>query len=136
MATQAAESDTMQTAQALITQQGSDLVATIVALPTQGYGLNNPPDDIPLLPEETITNLFANQSVVSFLTTQDYRSVVSYYEDSMPPEGWYLTTSGNLETDSLAIMNYEKGDRKATLIFVNNVLGDQTSVTILIKSNP
>jgi len=136
LGTQAAGSGAMQTAQALITQNGGDLLATIMALPTRGSGLINPPDDIPLLPDEATSNLFANESVVSYITTQEYRSVVSFYEDSMPTEGWSLTSSGNLETDSLAIMNYEKGDRKAALIIVNNVVDDKTAVTILIKSNP
>jgi hypothetical protein len=134
LGTQAAESGAMQTAQALVTQNGGDLLATMMALPRQG--LSNPPDDIPLLPEKTTSNLFANESVVSYLTTQEYRSVVSFYEDSMPTEGWNPTSSGNLETDKLAIMNYEKGNRKATLIIINDVVDLQTAVTILIKSNP
>ena len=134
--TEAAESGAMLTAQALITQNGGDLLATAMALPTQVYDLSNPPDDIPLLPEEDTSNLFANESVVSYLTPQEYRSVVSFYEDSMPTEGWSLTPSGNLETDKLAIINYEKGDRKATLIIINNVVDVQTAVTILIKSRP
>jgi hypothetical protein len=132
--TQAAESGAMQTAQALVTQNGGDLLATIMALP--GQGINNPPDDIPLLPENATSNLFANESVVTFLTTQDYRSVISFFEDSMPAEGWTMTTSDNLETDKLAIKNYEKGVRKATLIIVNNAVDTQTAVTILIKNNP
>lgn len=136
LGTQAAESGAMQTAQALITQNGGDLLATMMALPAQGYDLNNPPDDIPLLPEQATSNLFANESIVSYLTTEEYRSVVSFYEDSMPTEGWSLASSGNLETDKLAIMNYEKGDRKATLIMINDVVDLQTAVTILIKANP
>ena len=136
LGTQAAESGAMQTAQAVITQNGGDLLATMIALPTQGFDLSNPPDDIPLLPDEATTNLFANDSVVSYLTTEEYRSVLSFYEDSMPTEGWSLASSGNLETDKLAIMNYEKGDRKATLIIVNNAVDVQTAVTILIKSTP
>lgn len=133
LGTQAAESGAMQTAQALVTQQGSDLLATLQAVPGEGLGLNNPPEDIPLLEEDEISNLFANQSVVAYLTTQDYRSVTAFYQDAMPAEGWSLTTSGNLETDNLAILNFEKGDRKATLTVVKNVLGEKTSVTILIK---
>ncbi len=136
LGTQAAESGAMQTAQALVTQQGSDLLATLQAVPGEGLGLNNPPEDIPLLEEDVISNLFANQSVVVYLTTQDYRSVTAFYEDAMPDQGWSLTTSGNLETDKLAILNFEKGDRKATLTVVKDVIDDQTSVTILIKGNP
>jgi hypothetical protein len=54
----------------------------------------------------------------------------------MPTEGWNLTSSGNLETDSLAILNFEKDNRKATLTIVKNVIGEQTAVTILINNNP
>ncbi len=136
LGTLAAESGAMQTAQALVTQQGSDLLATIQAVPGEGLGLNNPPEDIPLLEEDVISNLFANQSVVVYLTTQDYRSVTAFYQDAMPAEGWSLATNGNLETDNLAIMNFEEGDRKATLTVVKDVIDDQTSVTILIEGNP
>lgn len=136
LGTQAAESGAMQTAQALITLNAGDLLATAMALPTQVYDLSNPPDDIPLLPAEDISNLFATESVVSYLTPQEYRSVVSFYEDSMPTEGWSLITSGNLETDKLAIINYEKGNRKATLTIINNIVDLQTAITILIKSTP
>lgn len=136
LGTQAAGSGAMQTAQALITQQGGDLLATIQVLPTMGFGLGNPPEDIPLLPADAINNLVATQSLVSYLTTMEYREVTSFYEDAMPTEGWNLTSSGNLETDSLAILNFEKDNRKATLTIVKNVIGEQTAVTILINNNP
>lgn len=136
LGTQAADSGAMQTAQALITQNGSELLATLKALPTQAYDLTSAPDDIPLPPEADLSNLFANQSVVTYLTSQDYRDVVSFYEDSMPAEGWSLASSGNLETDKLAIINYEKDERTATLIIVNNAVEELTAVTILIKSQP
>jgi hypothetical protein len=136
LGTQAAESGAMQTAQAVITQQGGDLFATIQVLPKQGLGLNNPPEDIPLLPTESINSLVATQSLVSYLTSEEYRSVTSFYSDAMPAEGWSLTSSGNLETDNLAILNFEKENRKATLTIVKNVINDQTAVTILIKDNP
>jgi hypothetical protein len=136
LGTQAAESGAMQTAQALITQNVGDLLATVMAFPTQASDLTTPPDDIPLPAEADTSNLFATQSVVTYLTTLDYRNVVSFYEDSMPAEGWSLASSGNLETDSLAIINYEKDERAATLIIVNNAVQDQTAVTIMIKSKP
>jgi hypothetical protein len=136
LGTQASESGAMQTAQALVTQQGGDMLATIQALPNLGSGLNNPPEDIPLLPEDVINSLFATQNMVSFLTTDDHRSVISFYKDALPAEGWSLTSRGNLETDNLAILNFEKDNRRAILTVVNNAINAQTAVTILINNNP
>jgi len=111
-------------------------MATLQALPSQGFDLGNPPEDIPLLEEDQINNLFANQSLVTYLTNEEFRTVTSFYHEAMPAEGWSLTESGNLEVDNLAILNFEKDGRKATLTVVKNVLGEQTSVTILINDNP
>lgn len=133
LATQAAGSGAAQTMEAIATEQGDQIQATLQALPTIGLELNNPPSDIPLPDEETLSGLFASQSFVTFQSAQDLGTLMDYYETEMPQQGWTQDKDGDLSTDSVVITNYTKQNRRATVIFTRLGVGDLTSVLILLR---
>lgn len=132
LATQAAGSGAMQTMEAVATEQGDEIQATLRALPT--IGLNNPPEDIPLPDEAGLSGLFASESFVTFQSPQDLRTLVEFYENALPQRGWSRDSDGNLETDSLAISNYIKENRRATLIVTAIGESGLTNVLLLIRA--
>ena len=130
LGTKAAESNIYETAQAFITQEGPDLLATVQAIATQGLSPNDPPDDIPLVAQGNLKFLYATEATVSYQTDLDYQTVLEFYKQEMPANGWEADHEGSIETGYAAVLRYEKFDRSAT-VALGAVSNSQTT-TVLI----
>jgi hypothetical protein len=133
--TEAAERGLFETAQARITEDGSQLLETLEAVATQGFSTSNGPEDIPVVERASITNFYATDSFVSYLSSQDYPSVLAFYQQEMPENGWTEVTEGTLETENAAVLRYEKEGRTANVALSGTGQNGQTAVQILI-GNP
>jgi len=132
LGTEAAEKGIYKTAQAFATQEGGDILATIQAIATQGLLPNNPPDDIPLVPQDSLNYLNATESIVSYLTDLDYQTILEFYKQEMPANGWEANPEGSVETGYAAVLRYEKIDRTATVALSAVSPGQTTTVLITI----
>lgn len=134
LATQAAEEGYLQTAEAFITSQPKELIETLQAIATRVVHPSGVPEDIPMIAAESMTNLYASESLISYYAALDYPTMVAYYKASMPVMGWEPATSGNMETDTAAVLRYRKPDRTATITLTANPLTDQTIVLIAVNA--
>jgi hypothetical protein len=132
LATQAAEGGFLETAGAFITQESGDLMATIQAIEPDAFLPGNHPADIPLLAEETRSQFFANESVVSYVTTVGLQTAIDIYSTAMPFNGWEAISEGTVKTEDAAVLRYAKPDRLATVTLTTNPLNRQTVVLITI----
>jgi hypothetical protein len=132
LGTKAAESNIYETAQAFVTQEGPDLLATVQAIATQGLQPNDPPDDIPLVAQSNLKYLYATQSTVSYQTDLDYQTVLEFYKQEMPANGWEFDSQGSVETGNAAVLRYEKIDRTANVALGSVSPGQTTTVLITI----
>lgn len=135
IATQAEESGVLETAQAFATAEGSSLLATVRVVATQGVKTGAAPEDIPVVEEDSIVNFYGSESVVSYLTALDFETVLVFYENEMPANGWQATSQITVETNSVARMKYGKGERTADILVNVNPLDQKTMVTILLQEN-
>jgi hypothetical protein len=135
LATQAKERGVLETAQAFATEEGSSLLATVRVAATQGVRTGSAPEDIPVVEEDTIVNFYGSESVVSYLTSLDFESVLDFYENEMPANGWQATSQVTVETNAVARMKYGKVERTADILVNVNPLDQKTMVTILLQDN-
>lgn len=134
LATQAAEEGYLQTAEAFITSQPKELVATLQAIATPVIHPSGVPEDIPMIAGDSMTNLYASDSLISYYADLDLPTMLAYYKASMPVMGWEAAPSGNMETDNAAVLRYSKTERSATITLTANPLTDQTIVLIAINA--
>lgn len=135
LATQAEESGVLETAQAFATAEGSSLLATARVVATQGIQTGAAPQDIPVVEEDTIVNFYGSESVVSYVTSLDFESVLDFYENEMPANGWQAISEATVETNAVARMRYGKEERTADILINVNPLDQKTMVTILLQDN-
>jgi hypothetical protein len=133
-ATQAYEEGYLQTAEALVTQGPSELLPTFQAVATQYLFPAPPPDDIPVITIGEVTNLFTNQSTVSYFVGLDLLSVVDFYQDLMPELGWKDVTDEKSILTEAAVLKFFKPERVATVTLTSNPLNQQTVVLITITN--
>ncbi len=134
LATRAADEGYLQTAEALITQGSSELLPTFQALATQYLFRGPPPDDIPIISDGEITNLFTNQSAISYYVTVDLPQVVDFYQTTMPDQDWVDVTDSSSITEDAAVLKFFKPERVATITLTANPISQQTVVLIAIRS--
>jgi hypothetical protein len=150
LATAIDESDFLQTAQAFATEQGPELLAQAQALATQahesgylqtaqakateGVSFGQAPDDIPLVPEGSISNFFGSEMIVSFSSSLDFASVIEFYQREMPAHGWVHLQGDSSQTETTAVLKYEKGERSVSMAVNTNPLDKTTVVMIMIQS--
>lgn len=147
IATEILESDLVKTSQAMITEvSGSGMIETIQAEITEGIpdldqsivtkiasGFDEAPPDIPLVGGEE-EGFIGTKDMVSYLTVTDFDSVVDFYKNEMPANGWTLSDDGTIEMDFLVQLNYEKPDRKASVSITKNPIDNKTVVAIFIQT--
>jgi predicted small secreted protein len=113
-----------------------DLMATLGAMATRyaGGGANpeNIPDDIPLVDQATIADLYAAEGIITYSTTLDFKTVLAFYKEQMPANGWEINDSGTFESGSSAMLGFEKPDRTANLILTGEASDGKVSVVIQI----
>ncbi len=132
LVTQAAQEGYLQTAEALVTHGPRDVLPTLQAVATQYLFPADPPDDIPIFSQENVSNLFTNQSAVSYFVNQELASVVSFYRSEMPESGWTDVSDENAIRDEAAVLKFFKPDRVAALTLTANPLDRQTIVLITV----
>lgn len=137
----------LETMQAVATVQGSGMVETLQAFASEqapamketGQALatqlspGEVPADIPVV-EGDKTDFYSSQEVVSYETGLDFQSVLDFYKQEMPIKGWTPSEQDSTEMENLAILLYEKPDRKATLNVTVNPLNQNTIVLITISN--
>ncbi len=122
----------IDTAQAFATQEGPGLIETAQAIATALAGGNQtPPDDIPIV-NGTTENLFATAETVSYFTPMDFQSVLAYYQQEMPANGWEADSSNTILTANTAVLQYGKADRHAMITL--SVSNGKTVVLIIIAN--
>ena len=133
-ATQAYEEGYLQTVEALVTQGSNELLPTFRAVATQYLYPAPPPDDIPIITIGEVTNLFTNQTTVSYVVGLDLPPVIDFYQDLMPELGWTDVTDDNSILAEAAVLKFFKPERVATVTLTSNPLTQQTVVLITITS--
>ena len=128
--------DMLATANAIGTQavsQGGDPLATAQAAATQtDLSGGEPPEDIPLV-EGDKDNFFASSFAVSYGTSLDFDTVLQFYQEEMPANGWDENTDASVISDIAAVLIYNKTDRSAT-VTISALPGlTQTLIQILVQ---
>ena len=122
-----------QTIQAFATNQGPGLAQTAEAIATQAASSSGEvPSDIPVVSGEK-TNFFKSESLITYFTPLDLKSVKEFYSKEMPANGWSLADTGSVTATDTAVLYFEKPDRKASLTLSMNPLDNQTIVLITIQ---
>ena len=134
LATQVADEGYLKTAEALVTQGSNELLPTLRALATQSLYPAPPPEDIPIFPGGEVTNLFSNQSVVSYIVDADLTEVLDFYKKTMPVLEWLDVSDDDAVMEGTAILKFFKPERVATVALTENPITDQTIVLITIIS--
>jgi hypothetical protein len=121
-----------QTVQAYLTQDVPGLEGTVQALATQsGSTAGQAPQDIPLVAGDK-TGMVASESFVTYFTSMDFKSVVSFYEAQMPVNGWTKVDNESIQNANSAVLVYDKPSRKATITLGVNPTDNHTVVAITI----
>jgi hypothetical protein len=134
LATQVADEGYLMTAEALLTQGANELIPTIEAFATESLFPASPPEDIPIFPDGDVTNLFSNQSVVSYYVDADLPDVVEFYKNTMPTFEWLDVSDDDEVREDGAVLKFFKPERVATVALTANPVADQTIVLITIRS--
>ena len=90
------------------------------------------PTDIPIL-EDPKDILVESDAFISFLTTQDYESVIDFYNEQMPLNGW-AQIENNILNENSFLSIYEKDNRETTITINLNPIDNNTAVMIFIQS--
>lgn len=121
-----------QTAQAFATEQGPELVETMQAAATQlPSALGEAPPDIPMIDGEK-ENLFTSSGLISYSTQASFNEAVSFYKTQMPTQGWTLNNDATQETESSAVLIFNKAERTASVTLTPSPFGGGTLVVITI----
>lgn len=121
----------LSTAMAVATQQGPAAVDTVQAYVTQ-IAQSTPSPDIPVIEGEK-EMFFQSGSLVSYLTATPYAQVLDFYKTQMLQAGWTKVDQDGFESASAANLNYEKGNRKASITLSPAARNDRTVVLIVIE---
>jgi hypothetical protein len=133
LATQADQEGYLQTVEALVTQGSSELLPTFQAVATQFLIPQPPPEDIPIIASGEVSNLFTNQSVVSYYVETDLDQVVEFYQTTMPMQDWVDVSDPDQIADNAAVLKFFKPDRIATITLTDNPISQQTVVLITVR---
>jgi hypothetical protein len=131
-ATIAADEGYLQTAEALVTQGSGELLPTIEAAATQYLFPGSPPDDVPVFGGGDVTNLFANQSTVSYVVDTSVPELVIFYQEEMPALEWSDDSEDELIREQAAVLRFSKSDRSATVTLTTDPIIQRTVVFIAI----
>jgi hypothetical protein len=118
------------TAQAIATEKGPEALETAQAAATQ-FAFGDLPEDIPVVDRNTLTSFISSNVLVSFTTTLSFADVVDFYKQNMPNNDWSAVKLGSYQTNSSALLVYEKSDGKATVTI--NVVEGKVVVAIGIQ---
>jgi len=121
------------TVEAVVTDN-PEIVETVEAIATEGLDMGEAPDDIPVVDESTITNFYGSDALVSYITSQDFQTVVDFYKSEMPANGWEADSSMTFEIKNTATLTWNQVDRQAIVIITVNPADNTTLVAITIQA--
>jgi len=125
----------MPTMQSVVTK----IAPTFESKTTQVYSSpNEVPPDIPIMPGE-ISAFVGSPQAFSYVITADFNQVVNFYKTEMPSKGWTAMNAGG-ESSSMAPgmsnaeLNFQMGNRKATVVITEIPFVGQTTVVINLEN--
>lgn len=121
-----------QTMEALGTEQ-PDLQITVGAAATQMAEGVLPPD-IPLPPHEVVEDLASFEDMVTFQTSMTFQDVLNFYQVAMLESGWTEVSDQSMVMDNMAMINYTRSDREASLAITYNAVDDKVAVVITVAT--
>jgi hypothetical protein len=147
LATQADESGLLSTAQAFATEQGPGLVETALAVATQeGPAIlataqayitqaspGTAPEDIPIIDGQK-EMFYQSAELVSYIISVPYAQVVEFYKNQMPANGWTKVDQDWVETGLISNLQFEKNDRRASIVLTTSSGGNGATVLITISA--
>ena len=107
-----------------------DLDATVQAL-QEGFTSDEIPADIPVV-EDLNEILFSSKNVVTYSTSMDLATVISFYQDEMPTYDWKVKEDLTEIHNETAVLQYEKSGRNAIVTLSSNMGDGFTYVMITI----
>lgn len=133
MATKVEESGIKETIQVVVTEQGSNVKATVDVVLTQGsYG--QAPSNIPQMYGE-VNDFFASDSLISYTTPMALPEVANFYKSQMPAYGWFTSDEATQETSNYALIAFQNNNQRALITLSLNPLNKHTIVIITIFGN-
>ncbi len=122
-----------QTVQAFLTQGVPGLAETVQAVATQSASTaGQAPEDIPLV-EGDKTSLVTSETFVTYFTSMDFNSVVTFYDNQMPANGWTKLDKESIQNANSAVLVFDKPTRKATVTLGINPTNNSTVVVITVS---
>jgi len=102
--------------------------------PSSGGGgaISGGPKDIPVVSGDN-TVLLASDKVVSYESKSDFATVVQFYKDEMPKNGWTLNTATSVETANATVLAYSKDTRQAQVSITTDPSSKATVVLITLQ---
>jgi len=119
--------DIQLTAEAFGAEMGPVIEATLAAIPP-GVSIGNGPEDIPVIPDPY--GFYGSENRVVYMTTQGVEDAVSFYRQEMPVNGW-IETEPSMVIPKMAYLNFEKDERKATVMMTT--AGDKVAITVMVS---
>jgi hypothetical protein len=134
-ATKVGESGLKETVEAAVTQiEDSGLRETVQAMATDIFiSPEDVPPDIPIMAGEKSAFVGSPQAISYFVNT-DFASVLAFYQQEMPAQGWGKIDYGTTITDSTAELFYEKPGQKATVVITEVPVINQVTVVITLEN--
>ena len=108
-----------------------DILGDFSGLIDDVLGSDEIPADIPVVDGEK-KDLLSSEKVVSYSTSMSFDSVLTFYQEQMPINGW-SEKEGSVITDEAALLYFENSDREATVTLSYNSGGSETVVMIIIQ---
>jgi hypothetical protein len=147
LATQAGEFGLLETAQAFATAQGPGLIETALAVATQeGPAIlataqayiteaapGDAPEDIPIIDGDK-EMFFQSPEMVSYVISLPYAQVVEFYKNQMPVNGWAMEDEDWVESETVANLQFEKTNRRASVVVTPAPGAAKTTVLIMIET--
>jgi hypothetical protein len=127
-----------QTLEAAATEH-PELAETMKAASTDyaggsGGGFGDIPADIPMVDQTTVENLYVVDTLISYTTSLDYKTVRDYYKEQMTANGWVADENGSYEVENTAMLSYGKPDRIVNIIITGEASDNKVSVVIQISN--
>jgi hypothetical protein len=134
VATQIGESGLPETVQAVGTQiEESGVPETMQAFATEiVVEPGEVPPDIPVMEGEK-NAFFGSEETITYTIDAGFQDVLDYYQREMPARGWTKIEGSSVVTEALATLQYEKPDRKATVVLTEIPFVNQVTVAINIQ---
>ncbi|MCS7285783.1 MAG: hypothetical protein RMK30_07195 [Anaerolineae bacterium] len=83
------------------------------------------PEDIPILADAS--DMMTMEGFISYKSAASFQEAVKFYKEKMPANGW-APAEGSLEMENMVMLNFEKGDRTASV----TIHAEEEGVSVMI----